>query len=797
METRAEDLGGAQFILEPSGRVRKQKGTRQRPGRVPMSCAECRRLKVRCDRKAPCGGCIKRGCASICPDGSLVVDKNNRLVLSNTEELHDEIDNLRLHLLEVKEELRIAKEAASADSSSGRSSNRSSPQTDSGCPSDNGSPACTSAESSSHSGLGVESQSVEDENFIDAFGSLTIGPRGETKFFGKTARSEFLILANTRRPFQNIHFHGLSQRILDASTSVPQCYRRSIASEESIRRELHQALPTLSEACRLCEIFLEHGKYMYYPLQRSVVFNEIIPNVYRSGLPTLDAIDYVSLLFIIFAYATYADPSLQAYHPLADNYYIYSRVALNSMPSLTETTVIWVQAYAYQSQFVELRDCEGTSMAWIDISNAFKFGQSIGLHLKSSRWHLDDKTSRQRTYLFWQLFFGDAWLSFSYGRPPSIDLQYIECGMPTTGEEEQSTDEDGNKHPGYIEVMIGFAIMLRTVIMPTAFAARMPLYTDILDLDRRLRELYVPVSLRPFCVELDHQSPMYIYMQRWKILSYRETTLLHLHRGYFAQAIQDNPEDPLKHKYGLSVIAAYRSAYRLIKYMSELYSKDPFPMERMSLAWSHALTASIVMCLLVTRSRPSKISRYALKSLDVAHSLFECAAETSHAAAHSLDIVRKLHGLAHSALDDMPSRTGSPVLAVSELERLHGKTTLTNHPESLAADPTAVLYPSASSSMPEDNQFFASLPENVHPTIMNDMMAFEGSVPVLQALMFDVPPEPASVPQEAYTGGWDFGGVNWNQYGAQQVPSMGSQEQPLMLDSTWQSFVEQLRIQQF
>ncbi|TFK56423.1 hypothetical protein OE88DRAFT_1649697 [Heliocybe sulcata] len=809
MEMGVEDLGGAQFILEPSGRVHKQKGMRRRPGRVPVSCAECRRLKVRCDRKAPCEGCIKRGCAAICPDGSLVVDKNNRLVLANTEDLHDEVDKLRVRLLEVEEELRVAKEAASAASSSGSSRGVQSPRIDS-CPStDEGSPACPSTAPSSNPDFHPDAESVteEDENFIDAFGSLTIGPRGETKFFGKTARSEFLILANTRRPHHNAHFHGLSQELLDASMSVPQCYRRSVASEEHIRKELLQALPPLSETCRLCEIFLEHGRYMYFPLPREQVFDEIIPSVYRSGLPTLDAMDYVSLLFIIFAYAAYADPSIEAFSPRADNYYIYSRVALNSMPSLRETTVTWVQSYAYQAQFTELRDFEGTSMPWIDMSNAFKFGQSIGLHLRSSRWHLDEKTSLKRTYAFWHLFVGDAWLSFSYGRPPAIDLQYVECNLPRTLEEERITDGDGNKQLGFYEIIIRSAILMRTVVMSTAFAAKTPSYTEVLGLDRKLRELYVPIPLRPVCVELDRQSPVYLHMQRWTILSHRESTLLHLHRGYFAQAIQDNPEEPLKHKYGMSAIAVYRSAYRIIKYLDELYAESPYPIERMSLAWSHALTSSIVMCLHITRSRPSRISRCALDSLNVAHSLFERAAKTSLAAAHSLDVVRKLHALAHSALDEMPSRA-SPVLAVSELERLHGKTTLTNHPESPAVRPSALPHAVDQSQvhsapMPDERHFLASLPEdmNVHPSIMNDMMAFEGHAPIVQApqSMFDIPPEPVD---QQFGGGWTFsGGFDWNQYGVsvdQAVDAgMNGQEQPLILDSTWQSFVEQLGIQQF
>lgn len=36
-----------------------------------LSCAECRRLKLRCDKKLPCGSCLRRGCESICPLGDV------------------------------------------------------------------------------------------------------------------------------------------------------------------------------------------------------------------------------------------------------------------------------------------------------------------------------------------------------------------------------------------------------------------------------------------------------------------------------------------------------------------------------------------------------------------------------------------------------------------------------------------------------------------------------------------------------------------------------------------------------
>ncbi|KAJ7104411.1 hypothetical protein B0H15DRAFT_942402 [Mycena belliarum] len=48
------------------------------------SCAECRRLKLRCDRVFPCSSCIRRGCANLCPNGTL--EKGKRGFLKRLEQ---------------------------------------------------------------------------------------------------------------------------------------------------------------------------------------------------------------------------------------------------------------------------------------------------------------------------------------------------------------------------------------------------------------------------------------------------------------------------------------------------------------------------------------------------------------------------------------------------------------------------------------------------------------------------------------------------------------------------------------
>ncbi|KAH9940787.1 uncharacterized protein BXZ73DRAFT_88507 [Epithele typhae] len=63
--------------------------------RGEISCAECRRLKLKCDKKIPCGSCVRRGCTSICPNGP-------RLAIFQAGISHERHPLLRDELLSVK-----------------------------------------------------------------------------------------------------------------------------------------------------------------------------------------------------------------------------------------------------------------------------------------------------------------------------------------------------------------------------------------------------------------------------------------------------------------------------------------------------------------------------------------------------------------------------------------------------------------------------------------------------------------------------------------------------------------------
>ncbi|KAG6844716.1 hypothetical protein H0H87_004439 [Tephrocybe sp. NHM501043] len=79
--TEEDSIDGKRKETRP---LEKDKGRR-------LSCKECRRLKLKCDRVFPCQSCVKRGCGSLCPEGALTSGRGSRFILANTEQLHEKI----------------------------------------------------------------------------------------------------------------------------------------------------------------------------------------------------------------------------------------------------------------------------------------------------------------------------------------------------------------------------------------------------------------------------------------------------------------------------------------------------------------------------------------------------------------------------------------------------------------------------------------------------------------------------------------------------------------------------------
>ncbi|KAF8909503.1 fungal-specific transcription factor domain-containing protein [Mucidula mucida] len=800
---------------------------RRKPGRVPTSCAECRRLKLRCDKNVPCEKCVSRGCGSICPEGSLTTGKGNRLVLANTEQLHDRIEHLCSRIRELETALKQLSGGSHPllrqDLLQLKATQSSRP-----APPQNGNNP-TIAES-------------KDESFIDAFGTLTIGLDGESNFLGKTARSEYLIRV-------------LSKPQSDSTLVLPRVSKRVIQyycsdttiTDEEIGHEVFNLLPPLSEAVRLCEVYLEGGRYLYAPLPRKELFDEVLMGVYRAeSFPTMSPSCHhkLSLLFAVFALACLLDQEKHAYSVEAQEYFYLSKAAFGFSSINRNTTLHAIQAMLHFSQYQELSDWEslGNNQTWTTMGAAVRVAQSIGLHLNSARWKLNEDLTQRRSRLFWQLYTYDVWQSFQYGRPPIMSKDYIDCPFPIDTEE--TIGADGGRESGLHNWTFQYTTLVHTV-MSAAFGSKVPPYSVVVDLDRKIRDFPVPSELQA-CSTTGDQSAIH-YMRRWLVLMYKETVLLHLHRAYFAQALQDQPEDLTRHRYLPSVMSTYRSAWRMIQGLRMVRINAPLLSARVALVWSHALSGAIAMCILVTRAPASKMTKPSLAELDTVAELFEAAASTCRPAQNLLDTIMALKQKAHDAVDNQGQvgQRRAQDMSPDELDRLGGKTHLIS-----SASPTIppqqpsyaysgsgpfsysppVSSPSTVASNSPSSSFSIAAPgvPGIHPTITADMRIMDviNTTFDLSPNLFDFPTPDSNdrMTDIQFTAGMsgigegnnifggsdvngmgmgmgDFGGVgaggaaqgngSGNNLGSPNPFGFGATPPP-MLDATWQSFVEQL-----
>ncbi|KAL0952109.1 hypothetical protein HGRIS_008740 [Hohenbuehelia grisea] len=855
---------------------------RRKPGRVPTSCAECRRLKLRCDRNVPCEKCVNRGCGSICPDGCLTAGKGNRLILANTEELHDRIDTLCGRIRELEDALRLLQASVSDEQhpllredrifsktspeqpSVSSSTTLPSPAPSNSTPSSNPPPTTRSQpetpakpqppQTQPQTPTPSSSDAGEEDNIIDAFGmdaalgiigsaqaslgTLTITHRGETSFLGQTARSEYLIraLAKPRAPYGS-NQPRLSSRVVEATS---HCQEIEVAPDEALKQEVIAHLPMRDEAIRLCSIYLEYGKFLFSPVTSDELYDDILDVAYRAqSVDSVQSSHTLSLLYAILAIASLFDTSRPPFAIDSHEYYILSRAALTICSPFIHTTLPAIQALMHSAQYLDLAEVDSIALntAWGYIGMAVRLGHSIGLRtfyvlftftlhvvhlvhpdLNSTRWNLPPDVIQRRSRVFWQLVSLDTWTSFGLGRPPILSTQYMDCEFPKDTEE--VVNQLGRPELGFHSWCWRYTALLQTVIA-TAFIPKAPRYLTILELDRKVRDFHVPLHLRPDCkhgsivAEVSHV----LQMQRWYVMACKENTLLHLHRGYFAQALHEQSNNITKHKYGPSVLATYRSAWRLIESVRLFWRLVPQLLGRAHLAWSHSLSAAIVMCLLVTRAPASSFTITALDQLDKLRQTFEEASQTCRFARNNVDAIRTLHDKARAVLDQSHAPEVSTITP-AELDRLGGKTHLiaTTAPPAPAParppSPAPLLYLAEPQSelyngigMPSNGvEGDAPMAANMHPTIAADMHTLDVGMPLFNDI-FDIPAEPmgqsmhpGAMSLDSVPGFVDhvFGSTN-GMGGNVNVNGMGfpmsDQPSPPPFNETpvlWQSFIEQL-----
>ncbi|TFK39379.1 fungal-specific transcription factor domain-containing protein [Crucibulum laeve] len=606
---------------------------------VALSCAECRRLKLKCSRVFPCSNCVKKGCGAICPDGSLTTGKGNRFVLANTEALHDKISTLANRVRQLEDALLV--------------SHTDNPHSRHPHPllSDELLQIKRPLERERQDAPPVKDENAESGDAIDAMGSLSISQGGRSTFFGQTANSWYLLQneegSDEEDDSSPVHEPPMPLDVPWLSFAFP--FTSAVSkTAEGVRGSIISLLPGVSTAKKICDIYYRHAAWMYTPISELDFYETIFRPVYTQDVQHESVNPHrLAVLLMVLALGTLLDLEKPAHNPEAMQYYQLARAALALDSVLEEQSISGIQALLLMCHFMFLSDMGGPR--WVVMGMVVKLAHSIGLHRDSGKWHLNAEETYKRRELFYELLTYDSWQSLTYGRPPSLSSAHIDTKFPV----ETTTNAAGELEMSFAAWKHRFSAQCLSVVHDQAFGTRTPNYKVIQELDRKVRQWYIPPSLQvpgfggaKVGAEIEQPS-IELTMQRYIAFAIKEITLFYMHRGFFAQALEDNAQDPMGSKYAPSVLAAYTSACSFVGLIESLFKQHPAITERMWFLFTHVFSCAIVLGSIAVKSRMA-LAPSALSHLESAYHLFTRVSDNTRTG-KILPILQKLKERAHSA----------------------------------------------------------------------------------------------------------------------------------------------------
>ncbi|KXN83105.1 hypothetical protein AN958_01776 [Leucoagaricus sp. SymC.cos] len=626
----------------------------KKPGgkKAPLSCCECRRLKLKCDRNFPCASCKKRGCAEICPDGVLVSGKGTRFILANTEQLHAKIQEMSDRIRHLEDSIRgtkpdsplLAPELLAVKSTMGLYSSNGG--------STNG--------QESHDDKKTNSATLDDGH--KSRGNSTSAEDTTMQVDGPSCivKSENSITFDLTSIQADIHR-------LNHSFPLPTHLQNNPERNLAMREHIRSQLPSREEAQRLWDQARRNALWQYNPHPSATFFPLLLHHIYSSSSDEspkpIKEIDprRLALLLMILAVACIVDvpsgsrsPSSRSPHqsPLinpthsphpeaesqASRYHALGRASLCEVPIMEETNVETVLALFYEVWFLAVWSDgkKAVGEAWGIMGLVAKLAQSIGLHRNGGKSKVIPEEVEKRRVLFWELLYLDARLSLSLGRPPSLSIHHMDCPRPSYAPDDDADLGEAShlwqewKHSCYQQCLVP---VLDAISKPGLE------YKAILDLDRSIRDFSIPAPLR----NKEKLTSRAMLLQRASLGTALEAVLLQLHRSYFIRALS-GPEEAFnrRHKYAPSVVAVFLSASRMIATVQELFQREPELTARILWYWSNAFSAAIALCVLVSRAPFTCLSPATLQELERAKLLFRAAKDICPRALQVLPILETM-----------------------------------------------------------------------------------------------------------------------------------------------------------
>ncbi|KAG2747624.1 hypothetical protein P692DRAFT_20954353 [Suillus brevipes Sb2] len=595
---------------------------------------------------------------------------------------------------------------------------------------------------------------------VESFGTLAIRDDGAATFYGPSAGSESLLIgesAVTSPPNfspgdRTQHPERLPSSVSHLSKSFPLA--PVFNDEVDINYLIQNHLPPWHRARHLSELYLQQAPWFFGAVTKRQLMEENLPLWYAEASdliylgsvapPATSGNDALSkgphelaLMFVIFCFGALTDHRLPPApdNEEADMYFKLTRAALNLEPVLDRPpSVATIQTLALLAIYQGL--CSGENSiesTWGIFGLATKLAQSIGLHRDCARWQLPPQEVQKRRALFWELFITDGWQSLATGRLATFYLPFVDCELPN--DPDSTMDEDGSVLLSFPAWKARFGFQCISTVIQHAQTAKVPKYSVVIELDRKIRDMELPkYAQRPprEGAELGEAMKQCPVTTDTSLVA----ALLYVHRCFFAEAVSNNPTDPMSSPFAPSFLAGYRSACELISGLPAQF--DLFPAQ---IARFWVMLSSVVTHASGNGSR-SKIITAALTELRRAVSLFKEASDFGGRAGKFLPILERLLQKAEQAYStatptmtrrDTFSNTG-PTKSKDELSIFSGQinkiSTKAPVPQSSGRSSYSPRN-STNPSQPPPVQAEGTPPQpfsNIHPSLREQWSSFEGDL---------------------------------------------------------------------
>ncbi|TFY69076.1 hypothetical protein EVG20_g3306 [Dentipellis fragilis] len=571
---------------------------------------------LNCDRMFPCKACVKRGCAEICPDGSLTTGKGSRFILANTEQLHDKIDRLTDRITQLESALESLQSQISAE------------------PHPLLTPALLLVKSpidlyGDHVQSNFQNNSLDmtSTSISDPFPPLNLDT---TDLEGSDEQSHGLSGQQRERPSWPI-----SDDISRFSACFPETWTAYSIPSESIQKQIYSMLPIRLEAERVCAQVQHNAFWQYSPDDSETFLSISLAHVYDSDQSTISG-SRLSTMFMVLAIGSLVDLERDIDPAAAESYHQLARAALCQNPLADEASSDCLVALLFMIWYllISYRKPGSIDFAWSIMELATEVAQNIGLDQDEIGGTISPEDAWTRGTLCREFLDLEARLSLSLGKFQRSLFYRSVCRNPDV--EVPIT----NRYELYHGWKSQFVI--QCVFPVLKMSSTSTSYESVIRLDRFIRMFPIPDMLQLSCPTT---GPAAIAMQKGLVSVNRATLLMQLHQTYLLRSLNTPRRNSQAQPYWVSLLATYHDASEAIQCLDIVYTLQPNLSTRYLLFWLNALSAAAMLCLLTSRGSLLPLSTKALGSIEICTRIFRDAQDRCSIAKEKL-----------TALDDLASR---------------------------------------------------------------------------------------------------------------------------------------------